>query len=941
MVKYGNKLESSRKDHRLADTDNIYDKRIGEMQETINQKVVSISPADEEDLTRTYDDEGREVTKFADRSYAPEKFSGKGYKILRKNIKPVSLAVTKIVVTAAPTSDGYLSFIINGTETHVDVVSSTDTTTEAVAKKIADKLTETMEEYEVSADASTITLTRKFGGTASTSSFSANSTGASCSISDSSKIELRNLITSVMVSQPNTIYEIRYDFDLNGATIEIPEGCTLKFEGGLLRNGIINFNDTKIINNLFTHIDDSLSYNVKFRNDKTEICVDDFGADPTGVKISTDAINRAIQYCSYNKIARPIQFYGKYLIDDAIMLETNITLSGNGSEIYWNKLKWTMVFGTDVFNKDGYKNITIKNFIVNCDNPWTYIYEDGKDKSWPRGVFALCNVDGLKILGCERTYPSSIQPVWIYDCSNVLIDECKFERTLTSEQAPGESNGIWVSNGNKAIENIEIRNCYIKGYRDGCIEMYMMKGVTDGWERTDFSPVKNVNIHDNHLIGGSYAITMGIAGLNNGKLKSYIRDTIVANNIIEDSSIIYRINCKGSHIIKDNTFIFNTYSASPIFAINFDHYEASELGTVLITGNKGFGECVNGAMNIGKCNKLIVNDNVFNYRYSASNSAVELRGPVANGVYFTNNYFKGNTVLNLMNSMAKTSISLINNFLGGWMCVSLQDTGNPYLLKMYGNYINCEVISNTGNAIHVDENSLFTNNLLGAGEENSWTNPLFSVNGAGLNQVVTKTGSSYMTNGNKPDKIYEGWAAAIANMKGYRGLLFGTGQSIPMFVANGALCTLRGTIIPTEGLGTKIRTTGNIESAPTDVLKEENKGYIYYDSNQGCTLEWDGKKWLPVDNKMGTTDERPTFNTTEAPIYKGLAYYDTTLNKPIWWNGSSWIDKDGNPADAKKQGLTSDRPTNVQIGYIYKDSTIGKLILWNGTSWVSMDGTAL
>lgn len=44
---------------------------------------------------------------------------------------------------------------------------------------------------------------------------------------------------------------------------------------------------------------------------------------------------------------------------------------------------------------------------------------------------------------------------------------------------------------------------------------------------------------------------MGIAGLNNdGSLKSYIENTIVSNNIIEDSSIIYRINCKGSHIVK-------------------------------------------------------------------------------------------------------------------------------------------------------------------------------------------------------------------------------------------------------------------------------------------------------------------------------------------------------------------------------------------------------
>lgn len=33
-----------------------------------------------------------------------------------------------------------------------------------------------------------------------------------------------------MLNQSNTIYEIRYDFDLNGETIEMQEGCTLKFK---------------------------------------------------------------------------------------------------------------------------------------------------------------------------------------------------------------------------------------------------------------------------------------------------------------------------------------------------------------------------------------------------------------------------------------------------------------------------------------------------------------------------------------------------------------------------------------------------------------------------------------------------------------------------------------------------------------------------------------
>lgn len=39
------------------------------------------------------------------------------------------------------------------------------------------------------------------------------------------------------VIKANTIYEIRYDFDLNGAEITIPENCILYFKGGKLLNG--------------------------------------------------------------------------------------------------------------------------------------------------------------------------------------------------------------------------------------------------------------------------------------------------------------------------------------------------------------------------------------------------------------------------------------------------------------------------------------------------------------------------------------------------------------------------------------------------------------------------------------------------------------------------------------------------------------------------------
>lgn len=54
----------------------------------------------------------------------------------------------------------------------------------------------------------------------------------------------KNVLTQDMINSVNIIYEIRYDFDLNGQEITIPEGCVLDFKGGNLSNGIINSNKT-------------------------------------------------------------------------------------------------------------------------------------------------------------------------------------------------------------------------------------------------------------------------------------------------------------------------------------------------------------------------------------------------------------------------------------------------------------------------------------------------------------------------------------------------------------------------------------------------------------------------------------------------------------------------------------------------------------------------
>lgn len=56
----------------------------------------------------------------------------------------------------------------------------------------------------------------------------------------------KNILFQDMIAQSNTIYEIRYDFDLNGEEIIIPEGCVLDFQGGSLDNGVLLGNNTCI-----------------------------------------------------------------------------------------------------------------------------------------------------------------------------------------------------------------------------------------------------------------------------------------------------------------------------------------------------------------------------------------------------------------------------------------------------------------------------------------------------------------------------------------------------------------------------------------------------------------------------------------------------------------------------------------------------------------------
>lgn len=74
----------------------------------------------------------------------------------------------------------------------------------------------------------------------------ANFSGKGYKILRKNIVEGKNILTQDMINESNTVYEIRYDFDLNEQEITILENCVLKFNGGSFGNGIIKLINTTL-----------------------------------------------------------------------------------------------------------------------------------------------------------------------------------------------------------------------------------------------------------------------------------------------------------------------------------------------------------------------------------------------------------------------------------------------------------------------------------------------------------------------------------------------------------------------------------------------------------------------------------------------------------------------------------------------------------------------
>lgn len=871
---------------------------------------------DEEDITSGINESGTDVLSLKDRVYNPLSFSGKGYKILRKNIKLVSLAVTKIIVGSIPTVDGAIVFTINGVEVSVDMVTATMTSTDLVAQKIAEKLTTTMTEYEVSKDASTITLTRKFGGSVTPSVFSASTTGIVCTVTDSTKKELRNIITPIMMNQPNTIYEIRYDFDLNGETIQMNEGCTLKFEGGSLNNGILKCDNTIINNANFVVLNNcSFSGTVLSEYVRPEW----FGAIGNGIADDSNAIISSIN-SGCDVLLTDNSIYGFSTFENVFNL--------NGQKLY-SKKKATFRYLNNWIDYNNpntaYKwifrfignSFEINNIRFDLGNEeWVSRVEVSNEVYMNARKHSLANVtirksSNFKVCNCD--FIGGIHSLDILnECSYFNVDSCTFSKNT--------ADSLYVTDGS---HNGIIQNCHLSDNGD------------DGY---------CVNVQDAQYIVGHNITVINCTGSN----------------------------CQGSLCIasggRDISFINvngNCLRAAPIRVefVNSDVYGAN-LGRVTFSGcsikckKDGFFSSVTTNASIIPVNVVIENC----YFYSDT--------PLTQIFYKGNNYIISNCLLENISLHIFTSndITFSNNTIIAPNNITCENSKEVKFLsnKFYNSGKILDRILEQRNTedtkvrrnVNIKNSTVrFIGNQYAFNGELSENQKYFHItlddycSDIDFCQIDT---DSFQTRNNSLLHISKEGIIDFSKCEVYNLLNINNGQLISDKLTHVISIKVDKELLNLFPWNKKYLRAASANERPKEFdIPSNYSNAIYCDNSNQCYFIYNSIKkiWTKLDTSKpfytegnercaGWMRGRPT-KLTNKENDKGYQYFDFNLLKPIWWNGTSWIDSLGNPADGKKQGTTEERPTNVQIGYIYKDTSLGKLILWNGTAWVNMDGTEL
>lgn len=159
-----------------------------------------------------------------------------------------------------------------------------------------------------------------------------------------------NIIDDSMLTEPNTIYHVKYDFDLNGKSINLPPNSILQFDGGSIKNSSSLYsrivgNNSEIQAKNYQILPENIYLEGKWFNE--EFYPEWFGAVGDGITDDTVALKTILSIP--NSVEMPVQTVVKlnrsYLFTDTLAIYANTTIEGNwvGSHTHNNLSRRTLI----------------------------------------------------------------------------------------------------------------------------------------------------------------------------------------------------------------------------------------------------------------------------------------------------------------------------------------------------------------------------------------------------------------------------------------------------------------------------------------------------------------------------------------------------------------------------------------------------------------------
>lgn len=763
----------------------------------------------------------------------------------------------------------------------------------------------------------------------------------------------KNKTFAEQVIEENTIYEIRYEFNLNGREIIIPKNCVLKFTGGKIINGYLVGQNSKI-SWIGTFIFDNIYLKGSWNNTLNPIMFGILEVDNTKTynclletHINAKNIGNSVTYKGINDIDIIIPNNPQ-----TIPLNDNIDFAGCTISVI-NNIKDLALFNYNSDTLDitipkeeigntkynGYTNEELKNntylLIISDLNPWIQ-NRTGYSYGHTRKDIILVS-DSTGFNDVVSTYNNEDSIPEIKYCRTTLHK--KSYRNLTFIRKEGSTyitRLFGISNNN----NIYINNISIITNNDNsldgdfCISLSNCTNVT----------LENINIQNSYSRLDSYGYGLSFNNIYNLTIKDVKTKTnwgICGGNNLNTCYVNncqinrFDIHCYGKNITYNNCIFSPFYQQlnsiygkvlynNCIFNDNipFLHdssYPVNTPFTLILNdciyncNNKNYiytgtlSDKIESRTELKKkclpdiiINNLKINNTVDITRFYIYNCTVSYIEPIS---YTTNIKINGLTFKNPCTLfVSKYTINFNNQLNIIFDKINLLGEGDLNITQEtdkynYRNFIvlNIQYSNNiVPSAIISNSIIMYSPNVISNYTYNNCIIALYRYrqNQSKYKGVIKFNNCTfYLTCNDETHYILDG-KAHYTNCN----FIFCSNMYATMY--NPEDIIFKNCSTTKEGLF-------SIQSL------ENNKELL------GCRIYYDiTTKYEYLYNTIGSTDNMPILRSNYT-----CKYFNTTLNKLIYWTGSNWVDENNISINALKYGTFDQKPTvsnhNIPIGYKY------------------------